>query len=55
MPLFDFKCNTCNEVVEVSENVQTPCGTCGETMQRVWSPVGVKFNGSGFYSTDNPR
>lgn len=51
MPLYDFKCNTCNEVIEVNENVQIACNTCGETMQRVWSPVGIKFNAPGFYST----
>lgn len=55
MPLFDFKCNVCSEVVEIRENIPPACPTCSETMQRVWSPVGVKFNASGFYSTDNPK
>jgi putative FmdB family regulatory protein len=51
MPLFDFKCSYCTEVIEINENIPPACGTCGETMQRVWSAPGIKFNGPGFYST----
>ena len=51
MPLFDFKCTYCTEVIEINENIPPACTTCGETMQRVWSAPAVKFNGTGFYST----
>jgi putative FmdB family regulatory protein len=51
MPLYDFKCTTCNEVTELKENIAPPCNTCNNTMQRVWSTVAVKFNAPGFYST----
>jgi putative FmdB family regulatory protein len=51
MPLFDFKCNCCSDVIEVSENIPPACKTCGETMQRIWSAPAIKFNGTGFYST----
>lgn len=51
MPLFDFKCVCCTEVIEINENIPPACTTCGETMQRVWSAPAVKFNGTGFYST----
>ena len=51
MPLFDFKCNYCTDVIEINENIPPACKTCGEVMQRIWSAPAVKFNGSGFYST----
>lgn len=51
MPLFDFKCNCCSDVIEVTENIPPACTTCGEIMQRIWSVPAVKFNGPGFYST----
>jgi len=51
MPAFDFKCDTCNSIVETNENIPPMCTTCGGTMIRVWSTVAVKFNGPGFYST----
>lgn len=51
MPSYDFKCNTCNEIVEVNENIPPRCKTCGETMVKVWTPIAVQFKGTGFYST----
>jgi putative FmdB family regulatory protein len=51
MPLYDFKCMTCNEVIETSENIPPVCSTCSGTMQRIWSAPAIKFNAPGFYST----
>jgi putative FmdB family regulatory protein len=51
MPLYDFKCQCCNEVIEIDEPVPPPCNTCGNTMLRIWSAPAVHFKGSGFYST----
>lgn len=51
MPNYDFKCNTCNSVIETNENIPPVCTTCLGTMTRVWSVPAVKFNGPGFYST----
>ena len=51
MPLYDFKCQCCNEVIEIDEPVPPPCSTCGNTMLRIWSAPAVHFKGSGFYST----
>lgn len=31
------------------------CDTCNNPLTRVYSNVGVTFNGSGFYITDNRR
>jgi putative FmdB family regulatory protein len=52
MPRYDFKCNVCQEIKEVTEPIPPACTTCGEQMVRVWSAPGIQFKGSGFYSTD---
>lgn len=31
------------------------CESCGYKLNRVYSSVGITFNGSGFYSTDNRK
>ena len=31
------------------------CETCNKPLVRVYSNVGVSFNGSGFYTTDNRK
>ena len=51
MPLYDFKCETCNDVVELNDSAPPGCMTCGMTMVRIWSAPAIKFNGTGFYST----
>lgn len=51
VPNYDFKCETCNTILEVQDPAPLPCTICGNTMVRIWASVAVKFNGSGFYST----
>jgi len=51
MPMYDFKCLTCNITIEKADRVLPPCPHCGDTMNRVWDAPAVKFNGPGFYST----
>jgi putative FmdB family regulatory protein len=51
MPNYDFKCETCNTILEVQDPAAPPCTVCGNTMVRIWTSIAVKFNGSGFYST----
>lgn len=51
MPLYDFKCNTCKEVIELRENIPPACKTCGEVMARVYSAPAIQFKGTGFYKT----
>ena len=51
MPLYDFKCGYCTEVIEINEPIAPACGTCGNLMKRIWSAPAVQFKGSGFYST----
>ena len=57
MPYYDFRCPTCGATREISmsygENVHPVC--CDESMERVYSPVGVIFKGSGFYANDKSK
>jgi len=57
MPKYDYKCINCSIIVEFQREfgVDFEPICCGQTMTRQWSPTGVIFNGSGFYSTDNRR
>ena len=57
MPVYEFFCPKCDKSValvkSIHENTQKSlCETCNLPMNRVYSSVGVTFNGSGFYSTD---
>ena len=57
MPTYQYRCQACGQHVEVVQSFDdeplTTCGTCGGTLRKVFSPVGVVFKGSGFYRTDN--
>ena len=57
MPKYDYKCNKCSTQIEFErgfgEDREPSC--CEQTMTRLWGSVGVIFNGSGFYSTDNKK
>ena len=56
MPIYSYKCESCGEVfdklVKAGGNGKVKCVECKSDMQRVFSPVGIIFKGSGFYSTD---
>jgi putative FmdB family regulatory protein len=57
MPLYEFLCKTCDEViVEVrssdKRDQESMCQTCNTARKRLYSNIGVSFKGSGFYSTD---
>ena len=36
-------------------NVELKCDKCNKPIVRVYSSIGVTFNGSGFYKTDNRK
>ena len=60
MPVYQYKCTDCNKVTEevrgITENVPDLfCKTCNLTLKRLYSNIGVTFNGSGFYKTDNRK
>jgi putative FmdB family regulatory protein len=55
---YDFKCPKCGEVTihtmpmsEIS-NYKAKCKNCTEYLKRVFNVVPVKYNGTGFYTTD---
>jgi putative FmdB family regulatory protein len=56
MPIYSYKCEKCGEVfdklVKPGSNGSVPCIHCNSETRRIFSPVGIIFKGSGFYSTD---
>jgi putative FmdB family regulatory protein len=57
MALYEYKCKSCAASVTVSRSItdkeEVPkCLACDIDYIRVYSSIGVTFNGSGFYSKD---
>lgn len=58
MPTYEYKCDTCDERIEVFASMSDPgpdtCDACGATgtMVKVLFPPAVHYKGSGFYATD---
>ncbi|AEH50398.1 FmdB family zinc ribbon protein [Pseudothermotoga thermarum] len=57
MPFYRYTCDSCGYQKSVfhgiSEAPTVTCDSCGKTMRRTISRVGVIFKGSGFYITDS--
>ena len=57
MPTYEYRCKKCGEHLEVvqsfSDDPLKVCPNCKGQLQKVFSPVGIVFKGSGFYKTDN--
>lgn len=56
MPIYEYACTACGERTEAKQTFQDPpledCPHCGGKLRKLFSPVGIVFKGSGFYSTD---
>ena len=56
MPIYEYACTACGERTEARQGFDDPpldtCERCGGKLRKLYSPVGVVFKGSGFYSTD---
>lgn len=56
MARYDYRCTACGKTFEVehgmTEKPQIVCPDCGESATKVFSASGIKFEGSGFYNTD---
>lgn len=58
MPRYDFHCQDCQEVFEVTIPFGShPCPACPKCQERhveklISPPLGIHFKGSGFYKTD---
>jgi len=57
MPTYAYKCTACGTSFDVvqsfSDSALTVHDDCGGALRKLFSPVGVTFNGSGFYRTDS--
>lgn len=56
MARYDYRCTSCGSVFEVEhgmlERPDVTCPDCGSPAEKVFSPSGIEFKGSGFYNTD---
>jgi putative FmdB family regulatory protein len=56
MPIYVYACTNCGERTEAKQSFDDPpldeCPHCGGKLRKMYSPVGIVFKGSGFYSTD---
>jgi putative FmdB family regulatory protein len=56
MPIYEYACTSCGERTEAKQGFSDPpleeCPVCGGSLRKLYSPVGIVFKGSGFYSTD---
>jgi putative FmdB family regulatory protein len=59
MPIYEYACTSCGERTEARRGFDDPpleeCPICGGVLRKLFSPVGVVFKGSGFYSTDSKK
>lgn len=57
MPTYSYRCTECGNAFDVKQSFSdatlTDCPACGGMLRKVFSPVGVTFNGGGFYRTDS--
>ncbi|MBF4591933.1 MULTISPECIES: FmdB family zinc ribbon protein [unclassified Curtobacterium] len=57
MPTYSYRCTECGTAFDIKQSFSdatlTECPTCGGVLRKVFSPVGVTFNGGGFYRTDS--
>jgi putative FmdB family regulatory protein len=56
--MYDYKCETCKSELTIERSIHAEanapiCFDCHTPMDRVYGVGGIKFTGSGFYSTDN--
>jgi putative FmdB family regulatory protein len=60
MATYEYKCKGCGQEISVTRSISDKetvpgCLACNLPLSRVYSSVGVTFNGGGFYSTDKGR
>ena len=56
MPLYDYRCETCEKVSEIRHGFDEqagPCAHCGGHLVRQFHAAPIVFKGSGFYVTDS--
>lgn len=59
MPLYEYKCAQCGELVDKRHGFDEPmtdkCEHCGGELKRSFNVAGIVFKGSGFYVTDSRK
>jgi putative FmdB family regulatory protein len=59
MPIYEYRCDTCDQVIEQIQKFTdaplTKCESCGGALERLISPPGLHFKGTGWYVTDYAR
>jgi putative FmdB family regulatory protein len=57
LPTYSYKCTECGTAFDIhqefTDSTLTECPNCGGKLRKVFSAVGVTFNGSGFYRNDS--
>ena len=57
MPTYSYKCTVCDTAFDIQQSFTdsslTECPTCQGKLRKLFSAVGVTFNGSGFYRNDS--
>lgn len=57
MPTYSYRCRDCEIEFDTQQSFSdaslTECPECKGTLRKLFSPVGVTFQGSGFYRTDS--
>jgi putative FmdB family regulatory protein len=58
MPVYSYRCEECGFQFDRHQKFTDPplsrCPECGKrSLRKVYTPVGIVFKGSGFYSTDH--
>ena len=56
MPIYEYRCNKCGHTFEIMQKLSDPpitaCSKCSGPTNKVISPAGLMFKGSGWYITD---
>ena len=59
MPLYEYRCLECGELLEKIQKFSDPplttCPKCGGELERLLSSPAIQFKGSGWYVTDYAR
>ncbi|MBT5028367.1 MAG: zinc ribbon domain-containing protein [Nitrospinaceae bacterium] len=58
MPIYEYHCEKCKEMIEVLHKVdEAPpeCEKCGGELSKQFNSMNFHLYGPGFYSTDNKR
>jgi putative FmdB family regulatory protein len=57
LPTYSYKCTECGTAFDIqqafTDDTLTECPNCGGKLRKVFTAIGVTFNGSGFYRNDS--